>query len=269
VNTRLFPTAEAQILYSDAQPLFNIHNSLEAKMQDLRDNRAGSIRILATPPVGYGALTVALRRFLAERSKVKAFFDVRRFEQVIESVSTRVVDLGVVLGYKNQPDLQSEAVFGGEMVCVFRPDHPLSEKKVVVPADLANHPFIALERGSRLGTLVRQAFLQANCPFNFSVEVRYCQTACVLAESGIGAAVVDSFSPALGRGANLSVRPFEPSIPVVAHAVWLKERPLSRLANAFLREIRIAAAEAGYGLATTPPSATRVPMPLKSGDMRK
>lgn len=39
-----------------------------------------------------------------------------------------------------------------------------------------------------MGTIVRKAFAQAEVPFRFSVEVRYCNTACVLAESGVGVA---------------------------------------------------------------------------------
>jgi DNA-binding transcriptional LysR family regulator len=246
INNRLFPTAEAQVLYEDAEPLFNIRNSLDAKLHDLREIQAGYLRLLSTPPLGYGAIPMALRRFLASRPKVKVFFDVRRFEHVIESVETRIVDLGLVLGYDDQPDLESAVVFNGEMVCVFRADHPLAAKETIAPADLVEVPFIALERGSRLGTLERQAFSQSDCPFNFNVEVRYCQTACVLAEQGVGAAVVDPFSAAFGTWRDLVFRPFLPATPVTAHAVWLKGRPLARLAEAFLKEMRAAAVEAGY-----------------------
>ena len=78
-----------------------------------------------------------------------------------------------------------------------RPDHPLAQKQTIVPGDLRGEPFIALERGSKMGTIVRRAFAEAAEPFSFAVEVRYCNTACVLAASGVGVAVVDPLSPLL------------------------------------------------------------------------
>ncbi len=244
LNNRLFPTREARVLYEDAGPIFSIHQALEAKLQDLRENSAGQLRIIATPPLGYGVIPMALRRFLARRPKVRVFFDVRRFEHVIESVETHVAELGFVLGMGQHPGLRTNAVSRGRMVCVLPPGHKLARKPVVTPADLTAHPFIALERGTKLGTAVRQVFQQAGCTFTFAVEVRYCNTACVLAESGVGAAVVDPFSPTSSGRSKLVVRPFEPETPVVAHAIWSGARPLSRLAEAFLREVRTGAREA-------------------------
>jgi DNA-binding transcriptional LysR family regulator len=239
VNNRLFPTREARILYEDAGPIFSIHNALESKLRDLRENRAGQIRIIATPPIGYSVIPQVLQRFMERRPKVRVFFDVRRFEHVIESVETLVADLGFVLGLDDHPGLAADAVFNDRMVCVCRPDHPLARKAAVSPADLTSYPFIALESGTKLGTKVRRAFEQESCGFRFAVEVRYCNTACVLAESGVGAAIVDPFSPAGGRY-DLAVRPFLPATPVTAHAVWSTSRPLSRLTEAFLRDVKTA-----------------------------
>jgi DNA-binding transcriptional LysR family regulator len=124
------------------------------------------------------------------------------------------------------------------MVCVMAPDHPLSLKASVTPADLARHPFIGLERGTRLGEALRDAFARAGVPFDATVEVRYCNTACVLAGAGVGVAVVDPFSPSQGGAHPVVVRPFEPRTPVEAFMLWSEAEPLSRLARAFLAEVR-------------------------------
>jgi len=243
VNNRLFPTAEARVLYRDSEPIFMVHAALEAKVQDLKENRTGQIRLIATPPLGYSVIPVVLRRFLKRRPRVKVFFDVRRFEHVVESVENGVAELGFVMGLGDYPALESESVFDGRMVCVMPRDHPLSKKAAILPSDLAGRPFIALEHGSRLGTIERQAFAQAGTPFEFAVEVRYCHTACVLAESGVGAAIVDPLSPYCGGHTDLEVRRFEPETPISASVVRSRRRPLSRPAEAFLEELRKMTAE--------------------------
>jgi DNA-binding transcriptional LysR family regulator len=249
VNNRLFPTSEARTLYRDSDPIFAMHAALEAKMRDLKENRAGHVRLIATPPLGYSVIPAALRRFLANRARMKVSFDVRRFENVIESVENGAAELGFLMGLGNQhPTLDSEVFFAGRMVCVMRHDHPLAGKSKIAPADLRAFAFIALERGTRMGTIVQQAFAKTSEPLGFSVEVRYCNTACVLAESGVGVAVVDPLSAAYGRHPELAVRPFEPASPVEASVVRSRRRPLSRPATAFLREVRLVAGEVAQRL---------------------
>jgi DNA-binding transcriptional LysR family regulator len=243
VNNRLFPTAEARTLYEESEPIFTLHAALEARVQDIKENRAGHIRIIATPPLGYGVLPAALRNFLVKRPKVRVSFDIRRFEHVLESVENGTAELGFVMGLDDDRGLDAETFFAGDMVCVMRPEHPLAANATITPEDLRDAPYIALEQGTRMGTIVRRAFAQADVPFRFSVEVRYCNTACVLAESGVGVAVVDPLSPVFSGHYDLAIRPFAPASEVRASAVRSRKRPISRAADAFLREVRLVAAE--------------------------
>lgn len=243
INNRLFPTAEARALYKDSEPIFALHAAFEARVQDIKENRAGHIRIIATPPLGYGVLPSALRNYLAKRPKVRVSFDIRRFEHVLESVENGTAELGFVMGMDEDRGLDAETFFTGNMVCVMRPDNPLASKATITPEDLRSVSFIALEQGTRMGTIVRRAFVEADVPFRFSVEVRYCNTACVLAESGVGVAVVDPLSPVFSGRYDLAIRPFSPASQVTASAVRSRKRPISRAADAFLREVRLIATE--------------------------
>ncbi len=238
INNRLFPTREAIALAEDAETIFNLHARLENRVRDLRESRAGVLRLAATPPLGHGVIAGLLRAFLAQRPKVRVFLDVKRFEGVTDSLENGLADIGFMLGESEGLTLAKEELHGGDMVCVMPPDHPLTAKAVVTPADLAPHPFIALERGTRMGEAVRDSFGQADQPFVFAVEVRYCNTACILAANGVGAAVVDPYSPATGPAQHLEVRPFTPATRTAAYAAWSPNRPLSRLAEAFLRDMR-------------------------------
>ncbi|MCJ9700378.1 LysR family transcriptional regulator, partial [Bradyrhizobium sp. SHOUNA76] len=51
-------------------------------------------------------------------------------------------------------------------------------------------------------------------------------------------AVVDPFSPRQNGGNGLVVRPFAPATQAVAYMLWSEAEPLSRLAKAFLSEVR-------------------------------
>lgn len=242
INNRLFPTGEAQTLYQDSDPIFALHAALELKVQDFRENKTGHVRLVATPPLGYSIIPRALQRFLRAMPNVRVSFDVRHLDQVLESVDTGLAELGFVLAMNDQnPMLEAEPFYEGNMVCVMRPEHPLASKSVIVAQDLTQHAFIALDRNTRMGAMVRQAFAQADQPYNFSVEVRYCHAACLLAGNGVGVAIVDPLSPMCTQGHDLVLKPFEPVCKVRASIIRSGKRPLSRPAKALLRQIRAVA----------------------------
>lgn len=235
INNRLFPTREARSLYEDAKPIFHHHRALETRLTDLRENKGGQIRIVATPPLGYGPIPAAIQQFVKRRPKARVFFDVRRLDQVMDSVEAHAVDLAFAMNMPERAGVNRTVFHRGRLVCVFQPGHPLAAKEVITPRDLDGHSLIALEPDTRLGKKLRECFHQAGQPYDFVVQVRYCLTACVLAQSGIGVAIVDSMSPNCGEKFELAVRPFEPDFPVIAYAAWSSSHPQSRLASTFMR----------------------------------
>ena len=238
INNRLFPTQEAMALHEEGEAIFALHAKLEGRVRDLRDSRSGYLAIMGTPPLAYSLIPPALKVFLKARPKIRVFFDVRRYEGVIDGVLSRVAELGFALGFSHQPGIAHEIIRVGEMVFVCAPDHPLARYEAVTPADLVGQAFIGLERGTQLGEAVRSSFDQAGVAFDPTVEVRYCNTACVLAAAGVGVSVVDPFSPTQGGNHDLMVRPFRPITPAIAHVLWSQAQPLSRLAAAFLDQVR-------------------------------
>ncbi|RZN10943.1 transcriptional regulator [Bradyrhizobium genosp. SA-3] len=238
VNNRLFPTAEAMALYKESETIFALHAKLENRVRDLRECRTGHLSIVATPPLAYSIIPPALSDFLRRRPQTRMFFDVRRYEGIIDGLLSRVAELGFVLGFSHHPGIAHEVVHTGEMVCVMPPQHPLADRAVITASDLVDLPFIGLERGTQLGEAVRASFASAGAPFQPTVEVRYCNTACVLAAAGVGASVVDPFSPHQAGSRELVIRPFLPKTPALAYMLWSEAEPLSRLARVFLEEVR-------------------------------
>jgi DNA-binding transcriptional LysR family regulator len=238
VNNRLLPTAEAMALYKESDAIFALHTKLENRVRDFREARSARLSIVATPPLAYGIISPALSGFLQRRPQMRVSFDVRRYEGIIDAVLDGTAELGFALGLSHHPGIAREVLHADKMVCVMPQDHQLADHATISASDLAGLPFIGLERGTRLGEAVRENFAQAGAPFRPAVEVRYCNTACMLASAGVGAAVVDPMSARQNGGPSLVVRPFTPAIPSIAYVLWSDAEPLSRLAKEFLAEVR-------------------------------
>lgn len=232
---QLLPTEEARRLLREIEPLFGMLQNVKEEVRDLRHARSGRLRMISTPPLGHTVVPHALKRFLKERPKVRVNYDIRRLETVIQSVETGAAEIGFVLGVRHHPGLTVTQLHVGEMVCVTPADHPLAGKEKITPADITSHRLIGLE--TSLGASVRSAFDTAGVPYMSDVQVRYCHTACVLANAGIGVAVVDPWSAKFTQAQEIVTRPFSPSTQVVAAAIHRKDTTWSLLAEALVREL--------------------------------
>lgn len=239
---RLVARDEAKILYEQSDSIFLMLHTLSQTAEELKENRYGHVRVVATPQLGHTVLPIAIQDLLAQRPNVKVFFDVRRSYTVVEKVESGAADLGLAIAL--EPELSSSVqmipIASIGMVCVMRDTHPLSQASVLRPAQLAEHALIGLEMGSRLGPLVRGAFKSEQTPYRVNVEVRYSETACLLAKAGAGIAIVDTFS-ALAHaqpGSDLKIIPFQPDIRLDTWAILAKHRTASRLTMALVDSIQ-------------------------------
>jgi DNA-binding transcriptional LysR family regulator len=244
-NRRLQPTQEAHTLFADIEPIFSNLRSLETRVSDLRAGRAGKLRVMATPPLGHSVVPQALRNFLASREDVAVQYDVRRLETVVSEVELGNVDVGLVLALEAHPAIDVTILQSDEMIALIPKGHDLSDAAVISPMDCVRYGHIGLERSSRLGLILRQAFEKVGAPYTPRVEVRYCHTAAVLANARIGVAIVDRYTPALISNMDLEIRKFEQPIKIPACLLTRKDFPLSLLAKEFIKEIKSAIASMG------------------------
>ncbi len=242
-NRVMKPTEEARQLLTEVEPVFGLLRNIEGEIRDLRSTKSGRLRLAATPPLGHSALPEVLRDFLEERTGVTVRYDIRRLETVLESVETGAVEIGFVLGLEYHRDLKVIPLGESQLVCVMPSGHPLAARQLVTPADIAEHSFIGLE--SNIGVIIRKAFHEAGVIHAPRAEVRYCHTACVLANAGIGVGIVDPYSAHFASSLNVELRPFHPETAVLAAAVIRPNANYSRVALEFIEAVkdRLKAAE--------------------------
>lgn len=231
---RLLPTEEARSLFREIEPVFRQLRSVEAHARELRDGTEGILRMIATAPLGNAVVPGALKRFLAERPNVAVQYDVARLDDVIEAVEIGSAEIGLVLGLRTHPAVSVRTLHETRMVALVPPAHPLAGAPSIDPAAAAEHGFIGLDRVSRLGQLLQGTFVTASVEYAPRVIVRNCHTAAVLANAGMGLAVVDPFTASFLTNLDLVRRPFEPGIPIGAGVLSRPGAALSRVAHSFV-----------------------------------
>ena len=113
-----------------------------------------------------------------------------------------------------------------------------SRKKSIHLSDLRNVSVVRLERGSILGSLIDKKFADMGEQPKWTVETRYCQTACALVQAGAAAAIVDAYVTLGPTYPDIVIRPLKPNIPVRSYVIYASDRPLSKLAKLLISELR-------------------------------
>ncbi len=239
-NRGLLPTAEARLLFEEVEPVYMMMRGIERRIRDIKSTHDGYLRIVATPPLGHTVIPLALKRFLKGRSGVRVTYDVRRLDTTLAAIETNQFDVGFMFGLEQHPACDVMPLYEGAMACVLKADHALAAQDSISPDDIRCHNLIGigLDIDSPLGAMIRAAFVSSRVPHETNIEVRYCHTAAVLADAGLGVAVVDPLTAHYSRSVELVSRPFVPETRVVASAIVRQGRTLPKVTEAFIEEIR-------------------------------
>jgi len=237
VKRRLHPTGEARSLFVEIEPLLSMMRSVESHVRDLRDGTEGKLRLMATPPLGNAVVPAALKRFVTDRPNVAVQYDVGRLDDVVEAVETGGAELGLVLALEHHPAVHVRTLKRYRLCALMPSGHPLRRSDAIDAAAVAAHGFVGLDRKSRLGLLLETAFARSGVPHEPRVVVRNCHTAAMLADAGIGIAIVDPFTAAFVKDLDLIVRPFEPQVPFAACLLTRPGVPLSRIGAGFVTDL--------------------------------
>jgi DNA-binding transcriptional LysR family regulator len=137
----------------------------EAVLEQARDLERGfesraiehRVRVGATLTIGNYVAVPLVARFMREHPAIGLTLEVANTEQIARQVANFELDVGLVEGEVDHPDLETTRWRDDQLVVFCGARHPLARKRALSDADLLAADWIVRERGS--GT--RQAFDRA------------------------------------------------------------------------------------------------------------
>jgi DNA-binding transcriptional LysR family regulator len=138
-------TREGQVLYEYSKQLMQIYDSLQSRLQEIKDIISGTIRVATIYSIGLHDLPPYLKKFLKNYPTVNVHLEYRRANQVYEDVLSNVVDLGLVAYPVRDPKLELVPLRKDSLVLICHPQHPLARFKSVKLAQLAGQKFVSFE----------------------------------------------------------------------------------------------------------------------------
>jgi DNA-binding transcriptional LysR family regulator len=232
---RLQPTSEALSLYREVERQFVGLDRIAQAARDLRERRAGLLRIAAMPALAVGFLPRFAGRFLKSRPKLDLAIFGGLSSGVLDWIATGHCELGFAQMPMESASVIAEKLPSVPAVAIVPEGHALAKKRVIRPKDLAGQAFIAMEPTTPLRHRIDVAFADEGASYQARVETPLSMIACGLVASGAGVSVIDPLSALEYVGQGIVMRPFAPRIQFDVVLLRSADRDLSPLAQEFAR----------------------------------
>ncbi|GAB2528704.1 LysR family transcriptional regulator [Microbulbifer agarilyticus] len=232
-------TPEGATFVERAQQLLNNwDNTLDAAQQRFRLQQ-GQLSIAAIPAFALNQLPGLLEEFHQRYPDINIVLEDIVMERVVSAVQEGRAELGFSFRPEDLGNLTFTTLGDDRFVAVLPQGHPLQDKKLVHWRDLAQEPFIAMNRGSAVRRWADSAFSQCGKPDDTSprllCEAYQLSTIGRLVQSGLGVSAAPSLCVEQMQAYGLICKPL--ADPIVSQPVGILAREfgaLSAPAQAFV-----------------------------------
>ncbi|NML43385.1 LysR family transcriptional regulator [Ramlibacter sp. G-1-2-2] len=234
VKGRLIPTPEAHQLYAEIDQLWRGVEKVRDYSRELSQPARARLQLVCSASLAPYIMSRTVAKLYEKIPRLQSRMTVYPPETLNDALLDRSTHLGVALLPHEHPNIAIVKSYQCGLACVMRKEHPLAQRKLIRPADLAGERVISSPESTPFGQTLRRAFGPAAEKMHLDFQVTSSNTACWFAQAGVGVAVVDQVSIAGGLLAGLEVRPFQSSEKLAVHILRNRYRPMSVAEKAFV-----------------------------------
>ncbi|OZI37425.1 LysR family transcriptional regulator [Bordetella genomosp. 10] len=239
---RLHPTKEARKLFEQVESIQAGVDRLNELAVGMALHGGGSISVVSSPSFAEWLIPHATSKFVARHPNVRVRYRPLGMDALLPQVLLGHADLAISTFRPEHPNLITQDLACGRIVCVLPTGHRLAREAVIDAAMVAQELLVGYVENTPLRDALAPFWKPLGREVEPAIEVRSAQTACSFVRSGVGVALVDSYGLAPGHG--LVVRRIEPAIDLSVHITHSRVEPPSSMAKAFLAQFsRVVKAE--------------------------
>lgn len=143
---KIYLTKAGEELYSYASHILSLSTEAEKRLSDM--SKSGILRVGASMTIGTAILPTVIREFFASHPTVQMHAVVDNTATIIKMLYVAKLDIGLVEGIGNWPDIVKVPVYDDELVLVCPPEHEWAGAKSIDAAQLEDQCFVIREEGS-------------------------------------------------------------------------------------------------------------------------
>ncbi|TBU97975.1 LysR family transcriptional regulator [Stutzerimonas kirkiae] len=157
-------------------------------IEDLLEGKSGfgSLEVGATLTIGNYLATLLIGNFMQSHPGCKVALHVHNTAQIVHQVAHHELDLGLIEGACQHPDIEVMPWVEDELVVFCTPRHPLAQRGTASMEELCGEPWILREQGSGTRLTFDQAMRHRPEKLNIRLELEHTEAIKRAVESAIG-----------------------------------------------------------------------------------
>lgn len=198
------------------------------EIEDLLEGRSGygPLSIGATLTIGNYLTTLIVAKFLQRHPQAQVQLQVHNTSTIVQQVAHYALDLGLIEGDCNHPDLEVQPWIADELAVFCAPGHPLAGKKRVSLDQLLAEPWILREKGSGTRETFDRAMHNHHARLNIRLELEHTEAIKRAVESGLGLGCISrlALKDAFRRGSLVPLDTPELDLRRYFYFLWHKQK---------------------------------------------
>lgn len=207
--------------------------------RDLTERKRGRL-VVGAPPL---LAAMLLPRAIADYNRKFPGIEVRlidtQTDRIVDKVRSGEADCGVGTFAEDEDSIERQLLVKDALEVFCSKRSPLSRMRQVAWRGLSGHPLIAMTRESSIRQLAERGFEATGLTFRPAFEVSLMTTAVMLAEAGLGVAILPTYVWSFARDRDVTSRPLvEPQMSREISMIHAAGRSLSPAAESFAQFLR-------------------------------
>jgi len=181
---RLRLNEHGRLLLPQAVELLDRAEELEARLRE--DDTPGSLKVGATLTIGNYLAPLIMADYLQRYPTGRVALTVHNTATIVAQVVRYEIDLGLIEGRADDPEVEVEPWVEDELVPFCAPTHPLAGRQTVTLDELAGQWWILRERGSGTRETLEQALRHRLPGLRVRLELEHTEAVKRAVENGLG-----------------------------------------------------------------------------------
>ena len=186
----------------------------------------GHMRIGATLTVCNYLATILVARFLQEHPESRIQLQVHNTSTIVQQIANHELDLGLIEGDCNHPDIEVQPWIADELVVFSAPNHSLASQRKVSLEQLLQEDWILREKGSGTRETFDRAFHSHHSKLKIRLELEHTEAIKRAVESGLGIGCISrlALKDAFRRGSLVPISTPNLDLSRFFYFLWHKQK---------------------------------------------
>jgi DNA-binding transcriptional LysR family regulator len=233
IKGKLIPTPEAHLLFNHVREVYDDVDRLRHVAVNLKAASTGRIRVASTPAFGLEILPRAVATFRETQSDAVFEIETLHLDAIRTALLESRVDIGLAFDPDKRPGIHRTRLAKAGFFVLAHDASQFPGKNVLTANDLADQPFIGLNRRGPLGQILSDQLESLGFRPNIIAWSETYHVARALVAAGAGITIADEITARSTTGGDVAMWPLEPPLTFDISLMQRTESSLSQGARRF------------------------------------